>query len=160
MLVTATRGLREIVSTTLLAVERVDSLKTNGGGRSVGNVNFSYRDFDLYGHLRPSALLSKCDDALDFYFRRQGGVALGIEWDFVLRRASLKINSVLDVGTSLYQFMAMTNLGETSFTVEYSFLDGSSTVARSSITYVSISVESMVKVATPTHIRSLIRDIG
>lgn len=160
MLVTATRGLREIMTTTLLAVERDDSLKAKGEGRSVGKINFSYRDFDLYGHLRPSALLCKCDDALDSYFRRQGGVTLGIEWDFVLRRVSLKVHRVLNVDTSLIQFMRMTNLGETSFTVDYSFFDGSSVAAHATITYVSISVDAMVKVATPLHIRSLIQDIG
>ncbi len=155
----ATCGMREIVSTTLLAVEQGGTGYEVDDWKPVQIVNFSYRDFDLKGELRTSAFLAKCDDFLDGYFRKARGVKLGVEWDYVLRRASVEHFEVATVGASLGLSMKRHGIGDTSFSIDYSFCKGLQVVAAVSIVYVSISVTSPEKSVTPSKIRKLIEEI-
>ncbi|MDA8195739.1 MAG: hypothetical protein M0019_00760 [Actinomycetota bacterium] len=123
-------------------------------------INFSYRDFDSFARLRSSAVLVKCDDRLDAYFRRTCSVALGKEWDYVLRKASIEFLTSVELGTSMVQYATPKRIGKTSFEIEYLFTKESDPAIVASIVYVSVATEAMQKITTPANIRNFIEKLS
>lgn len=141
-------------------METSRSSRGKGARPLVRDAYLSYRDFNSFGMLRASAILSKCDDFLDDYLRKTNGVDLGKEWDFVLRRASVEFYRSVELGSSLTQLMRLGHLGETSFSIDYLFSEKNNRSVAASIVYVSISAMTKSKVVTPPRIRSFIVEIG
>lgn len=112
-----------------------------------------YYECDMQRVVHNAVYLAWCDDVGDRLFKDAGGSVEGLDWDVMVKTATLSWSSPARLGDDVAIEAGVSRWGNTSFDVSYSGTVGDREVFESTITYVTVHLASGSPIPVPEDFR-------
>jgi acyl-CoA thioester hydrolase len=86
-------------------------------------VDVRYQDYDMLGHVNNAVYLTYLEDARSAYFSQRLGLSFG-DIDMVVAHLEVDFRAAIEDADEVDVAIAVTDVGDTSFTMRYEVRDG------------------------------------
>lgn len=112
-----------------------------------------YYECDMQRVVHNAVYLAWCDDVGDRLFKSAGASLEGLEWDVMVKTATVTWSSSARLGDEVVISAAVSRWGTSSFDVTYEGIVADRAVFEATITYVAVHMASGRSIAVPDEFR-------
>jgi len=104
-------------------------------------VDVRYQDYDMLGHVNNAVYLTYLEDARSAYFSRRLGLSFG-DIDMVVAHLEVDFRAPVEDADEVDVAIAVTDVGDTSFTMRYEVRDGDTVALEGESVQVTVDPET------------------